>query len=396
MGDNAVPTMKVGFNYPWAFDEYGFNFGPVFFFPSAGLPPWKNTLPQRLDELKALGITMVRWFLLMNGLNYGKVTTDSRGEIQTIKAPTERLPVERNIPSPIGPLQVPSSGWEFDPPDQLHPLFIDHFREMLQVFRDKRLQVIPSLVDFPFFAMPPNKLPFDPARSLAPRDPNSGGGRTDVMIIPSKRQKFFDTVLEPLVQASVPFKDQIFAWELMNEPSWLINTFTPVANDPRMNSKHLEDFLNEGLARIESHPEFKEKSTVGHRFHSDLKSERLLGILGLPTGKIPQFHYYAKFFDDNEVPSPRGNKFIGEIAVGANTLFFPQFRADQAAPWPELQTKGGDATDTVFKRLQLLAKKGYTLTLLWPDEKDGQAHTDRVKLSAAAQVSLRKFTSGSP
>ena len=31
MVDNAVPPMKVGYNYPWAFDEYGFNFGPVFF-----------------------------------------------------------------------------------------------------------------------------------------------------------------------------------------------------------------------------------------------------------------------------------------------------------------------------------------------------------------------------
>ena len=112
---------------------------------------------------------------------------------------------------------------------------------MLQVFRDKRLQVIPSLVDFPFFAMPPegksaNGRP-GPGRGLAPRNPNSGGGRADVMVIPSKRQKFFDTVLEPLVQASVPFKDQIFAWELMNEPSWLINTITPIANDPRMNKK---------------------------------------------------------------------------------------------------------------------------------------------------------------
>lgn len=413
MGDNAVPPMQVGYNYPWAFDAYGQNFGPVFFGPpSDGLPAWKNRVPQRLDELKGLGISIIRWFILMNGLNYGRITTDSRGQIQTIQAPTERQPVERIIKSQIGPLQVPSSGWEFDPPDQLDPLFLEHFRLMLQFIRDKRLQVIPSLVDFPFFAMPPERVKddkgneiIDPSRGIAPRNRNSGGGRTDIMIDLTKRKKFFETVLEPLVRASVPFEREIFAWELMNEPSWLINTITPVAKDPRLNSTHLEDFLNEGLDRIERHPEFKEKSTVGHRFHSDLKSERILKFLGgLPDGKIPQFHYYAKFFDDNEVPKPNGNKFIGEIAVGSNTLFFPAFRADQAAPWPELSLKaGGDATDTVFKRLRLLAQKGYKQVLVWPDEKDGETPdgkprtaTDRVKLSAAAQQSLRKFTLGSP
>jgi hypothetical protein len=388
MGDNAVPTMKVGFNYPWAFDEYGFNFGPVFFFPSGGLPAWKNTLPQRLDELKGLGITIVRWFILMNGLNYGKVTTDSRGEIQKIQAPTERSPIEKHVT--LG-FDTPSSGWEFDPPNQLHPLFIDHFKLMLQTFRDKRLQVVPSLVDFPFFAMPPDKLPFDKARGLAPRDPNSGGGRTDVMTIPNKRQLFFDTVLEPLLQASVPFANEIFAWEVMNEPSWLINTLTPVAKDPKLKKSDLVAFLNEALRRIESHPEFAEKSTVGHRFHDDLENEVLFG--GLPTGKIPQFHYYGKFFDNDVVPKAKGKKFVGEIAVGANTLFAPRFRANQAAPWPELQ--GADASDTVFVRLKLLAKLGYKEAFIWPDEVDGPGHTDRVKLSAAAQLSLKKFT-GAP
>lgn len=393
MGDNAVPPMKVGYGYPWAFEEYGFNFGPVFRgqFPLGGLPHWKNTLPQRLDELKGLGITIIRWFILGNGLNYGKITTDSRGVIQTMQAPTERIPIERNIPLRIGSRQVPSSGWEFDPPDQLHPLFIDHFRQMLQVIREKRLQVLPSLVDFPFFAMPTGRLPFDPDRNLAPRDPNSGKGRTDIMTIPNKRRQFFDTVLEPLLQASVPFQNEIFAWELMNEPSWLFNTFTVVDNDPKMNKSDVVTFLKEGLRRIESHPEFAEKSTVGHRFHNDLENEVLFG--GLPTGKIPQFHYYGKFFDNDVVPPARGKKFVGEIAVGANTNFLPRFRADQAAPWPELQ--GADSTDTVFVRLKLLAKLGYKEAFIWPDEKD-LAGTDRVKLSAAAQQSLRKFTSGSP
>jgi hypothetical protein len=393
-GDNAVPPMRIGFNYPWGFDEYGFNFGPVFAPPPPdGLPTWKNSVPFRLEQMKRLGVSIIRWFILMNGLNYGRITTDDRGQIQTIQAPRERVPVERFTPTLAGGIRFGGSGWEFDLPDKLDPLVVQHFTLMLRNIRDARIQVIPSLVDFPFFAMPPDRRDaVDPVRNVRPRNPNSGGGRTDVMVIPSKRKQFFDTVLEPLLDASIPFKDQIFAWEVMNEPSWMINAFTLVDNDPRMNRDALVAFLREGLSRIEARPEFAEKSTVGHRFHSDLDSEAL--IRGLPTGKLPQFHYYGKFFDPDVVPPQKGKTFIGEIAVGANTLFAPRFRANQAAPWPELQ--GADATDSVFVRLKLLAKLGYKEVFLWPDEKDSDVpgRLDHVKMSPAARQSLQKFTSG--
>lgn len=378
----VVPGFQVGFNYPWAFDDYGQNFGPIFFVPpeGQGLPRWKKTLPERLKDLEFLGIKIVRWFILMNGLTYGKITVDSQGIIQTMQAPKERIPVEKVVVGPRGVrLHFIGSGWAFEPPAQLDPLFIDHFRQMLQAFRDRNLQVIPSLVDFPFFAMPPLHLPFDSTRLLAPRDPNSGGGRTDIMTDPTKRRHFFDTVLEPLLQVSVPFKDQIFAWEVMNEPSWLINTLTPVDNDPTMNQTVLTTFLQEGLDRIHNHPEFAQKSTVGHRFHSDLSK--------FPTGRIPQFHYYAKFFDDNTIPPAGGNKFIGEFAPDVNTLLFASIRADQAAPWSELSGADND----VFNKLQLLASKGYKMAMIWPDEKGAG---DRLKLSGPAQQSLRRFTFG--
>ena len=378
----AVPSFQAGYNYPWAFDDYGQNFGPMFFLPGGGLPSWKNTLPQRLDDLKFLGIKIVRWFVLMNGLNYGKVTVDAQGVIQTIQAPTERPPVEVSLHGPGGGGgHISGSGWEFDPPDQLHPLFTDHFRQMLQIFQGKGLQVIPSLVDFPFFAMPPGKLPFSQTRGLAPRNPNSGGGRTDIMTDANKRRRFFDTVFEPLLQASVPFKDQIFAWEVMNEPSWLIRTISPIDNDPKMNDSDLKTFLQEGVDRIRNHPEFAQKSTVGHRFFEDLAN--------FATGAMPQFHYYAKFSDPNPIPQATGNNFVGEIAVSANDLFFASLRSDQAAPWPELN--GADSTDAVFQRFSLLAKKGYKVALIWPDETGAG---DKLKLSGAAQQSLRRFTAG--
>lgn len=314
----AVPAFKVGYNYPWAFDDYGQNFGPTFFpAPPGGLPTWKTTLPLRLDDLKFPGIKIVRWFVLMNGLNYGRITVDTQGVIQTIQAPTERSPPERWSAHGKGSVHVEGSGWEFDPPNQLHPLVTDHFRQMLQIFQSKGLQVIPSLVDFSFFAMPPKRLPFNQARGLEPRNPNSGGGRTDIMTDANKRRRFFDTVFEPLLQVSVPFKGQIFAWEVMNEPSWLINTITPIDNDPKMNRSDLKTFLQEGVDRIQNHSEFAQKSTVGHRFFGDLAD--------FATGTLPQFHYYAKFFDPNPIPQATGGNFVGEIAVSTNDLFLPPF-----------------------------------------------------------------------
>ena len=380
----AVPSFQVGYNYPWAADLYGQNFGPVFFPPdAAGLPTWKTTLPTRLDDLKALGVKIIRWFILMNGLTYGKLTADSQGVIQKIQAPTERFPGEHFIETlSDSSLFVPGSGWSFDPPDHLEPLFIDHFRQLLQILKSKGMQLIPSLVDFPFFAVPPERrLEPDLSRGLRPRNPNSGGGRADIMTDTTKRRQFFDTVFEPLLQASVPFQDQIYAWEVMNEPSWLVNTISPVDTDPKVKESDLKAFLREGVDRIQNHPEFAQKSTVGHRFFDDLSR--------FATGAIPQFHYYAKFFDNNPIPQATGNNFIGEIAVSTNELYFASVRSDQAAPWPEL--KGSDSSDAVFQRLSLLAKKGYKLVFLWPDEKGAN---DKLKLSAAAQQSLRKFTTG--
>ena len=67
------------------------------------------------DELK---IKKVRMFLLCNAWNYGRRPRVSKGL--------------------------------FFVPD-LHPLFIKHFREMLEVFAAKEMQILPSLIDFGAF-----------------------------------------------------------------------------------------------------------------------------------------------------------------------------------------------------------------------------------------------------
>jgi len=218
---------------------------------------------------------------------------------------------------------------------------------------------------------------------------SKGGGRQDVAIDSVKRKKFFDGVLEPLVQASVPFKDQIFAWEVMNEPSWLIRPgppFGPVASDSLMNESVLRTFLQEALDRIEAHPEFGQKSTVGHRFITDLAK--------LPTGKLRQFHYYAKTTvaeDPSVIPDhATTNAFVGEFSPEFNGNLFDRIRSDPGASWPELKDRDRPATLTVSRRLQLLSDKGYALAMVWPNRRGGL--TNRIKLDAVAQGSLERYT----
>jgi len=370
MRDNAVPPMKVGFNYPWSHNLYGQNFGPVFFPPPLeGLPMWKTTLPSQLIEFKAMGISVIRWFILMNGLNYGYISVDGSGRVQTIE-----LPVNNSIG-----FADSDQNWGFRPPEVLDPLFTDHFRLMLKMFRDSGtgLQVIPSLVDFSFFAVPPNNVA------------SAGGGRQEVALDKEKRKRFFDTVLEPMLQVSIPFKDQIFAWEVMNEPSWLIKKhLSVVTNDMRMNLDVLQTFLQEALARIEAHPEFALKSTVGHRYITDLDT--------LPTGKLRQFHYYAKTWADDpeNIPDYATSKaFVGEFAADCNSLVLAGMRSHQGAPWPELKRRDLPAAHTVTRRLQLLSDKGYSLAMVWPPVGDGSGDaTNRIKLDAVAQGSIERYT----
>lgn len=373
MGDSAVPPMKVGFNYAWAGDLYGQNFGPVFFGPPAsGLPTWKTTLPSHLSEFKAMGLSVIRWFIMMNGLAYGRgLVVEPNGFINRA---TFELPIDRSNDR-AGQENI----WEFNPPDNLHPLFIEHFKLMLQMFRDSKtgLQVIPSLIDFPFLAVPEE------------RRAGKGGGRQDVALDPKKRKVFFDTVLEPFLQVSEQFKDQIFAWEVMNEPSWLIRTgapFGPVVNDSRMNKSVLTTFLQEALDRIEAHPDFKLKSTVGHRFINDLAT--------LPTGKLRQFHYYAKtdVADDPKIIPDHAttNAFVGEFSPEFNGNLFDRIRSDPGASWPELEGRDRPAQHTVTRRLKTLADKGYTLSMVWPNT--GGGAENRIKLDAVARGSLERYT----
>jgi len=276
------PTMEVGYNYPWPFNRYGTVIGPrdlenepplgnnsdVPIFRDLTTHPPEGSLARNLTFLRdELRIKKVRMFLLCNAWNYGSRPRVSKGL--------------------------------FFVPD-LHPLFIKHFREMLEVFAAKEMQILPSLIDFGAFY------------ELDVIGGGAGSGRTE--IARGGRKKFFDTVLKPFlaVSSEPALRKTILAWEVINEPRWpltnvsLINLLPGVPPRPHtstlgndLDQEEMSTFIREALNIIEA---AGFPSTVGHRFLGDLTRESLPGS-AMPGGTMPQFHYYAKKAPSLALPS---------------------------------------------------------------------------------------------
>jgi hypothetical protein len=369
------PVLEVGFNYPWVLNRYGSTIGPRDYDqnqPPTGAndatPSWDPSLGGALDtNLKflrdVLKITKVRMFVLGNAINYGATP---------VLSPT------------------PSGKSFFTAPAQAHPLFVSHFTQMLQLFQENGMEILPSLLDFGAFY---------------PMVPGSGGGRTSILT--SQRQVFLSTMVQPLIQASIPYRSTIFAWEVINEPIWNLNLtatsrpHTPTQG-PDCDMTVMASFIQDCCSVIEGNGF---QSTVGHRYFSDLTG-------GMGTGTYPQFHYYGQPLtsyvtsaDPNPIP-PYAGAFVGEIGAGPGGLLptgWPGGAKNEAGfpepggPWSECQGSDKDRVNTCYARLAVLARKGYKLAFVWPDRDSaelGVATKDELKLSNDAQTSIRRFTTG--
>jgi hypothetical protein len=351
--------MRVGYNYPWAWEKPGLYFG-------GGDPPGSSSLMDKwVDSLKTNlpiiqqdtgGVDLIRIFLMCNLANFGTAT---------------RTGTSSNF------------DYSYTLPASLDPKFIDHLTAMLTVFRDfkgdKKMQVIPSLISF------------DACLKLF-NTPGSGcTSKYEIITDSSKGTAFLDMVLEPMLTASVPFKDQIFAWEVMNEPHW-------VTSRPKLKSSFgqelLDDsdmttFLSNALSRIKARGVFK--STVGHRFASDMSKYG-------ETVDIKQFHWYpttwgtwlGNWASDNSLPDHDDTlAIIGEFAAG------PPHDANHAW-WPE--NPGEEKQDTasrVANRLWTIESRGYDVAIIWPDRSDphggGEWAGDDIKLSPEARAGIKRY-----
>jgi len=371
------PLLEVGFNYPGPYNRYGTTIGPrdiehatplgvgqgqsVFkdVTPTAPLGVLDRNLKILRDQLK---IKKVRMFLLGNAFNYGTRPTN---------------------PPPS------FSRSRFVIPTTAHPLFVDHFKQMLEIFARNEVKVLPSLLDFGAFY---------------PIDKGMGGGRTDIIFRPDD---FITGMVEPLVKASLAFKDSVWMWEAVNEPVW--NTIdAPFVGRPHAGNADFADCTKNEMARfirrcLDVFEGQGFDSTVGHRFLSDLSGP-------MPTGTKPQFHLYGaggarsivNLDDPDPIPGFGNAKvkgaFIGEFgaAPGGGSVDVMGFK-EPGDPWPECDGADNDRKLTCFARLKVLARKGYQFAFVWPDRNAGEPGVvaeDELKLTADAQASIKKFTTG--
>lgn len=325
--------MLVGVNYPWR--DYGWDFGvapPGWRVPDAP-PRWISDIDSHLLHFRALGIRVVRWFVLGDGLTCGT--------------------------GAAAPQYAPDETWHFNPAP-LSPRFLNDFEDLLIRFEASHagpgpgVQLLPVLVDFHFC---------HPGKVVAAGWVKSG--RADAIADPFKQQQFLDTVLEPLLDASARHRDAIYAWEVMNEPEWVT-----LGWDPRMwrtqaiDQMAMERFLEEGCGRVRR---AGFRSTVGFALGETMLGSRV-------KTEIAQFHHY-----------PAGARELGRAPrSNQDETILGEFATTTSDAWPDLP----DWDQTVLNRLRLAADRGFDLAMPW-----SYLATDRhTSWSSAVERDIEYFT----
>jgi hypothetical protein len=304
--------VRVGVNYPWF--DYGWDFGPA---PpgwrgTRTTPFWYDALDGQLQRFGTLGISVVRWFILADGMAYGS--------------------------GAAAPIEDPANAgvWHFDPPPLDTDLLV-HFNELLTRFdafnvtATAPIQLLPVFIDFNFCN------PGLPAMTDWVKQ-----GRAEAVTDAAKCARVLDAALDPLLRVSQGHPEAIYAWEVINEPEWITNGWHPDGrtNHP-IDDASMRAFLDQGKQRIR---QAGFKPTIGFALRDTLLRT---GI----TSEINQFHYYPNGQRrlDPHTFDPEFPGIIGEFATS------------ETDRWPDLQT----TNQSVLARLKLIASLGYPLALPW-------------------------------
>jgi hypothetical protein len=357
--------LRVGINYPWL--HCGWDFGPEP--PGYGPRTPRAELRADLTRLAQAGVRIVRWFVLADGFSYGTGA----------EAP-----------------QRERGRFRFAATTKLSPPFLEDFVALLALCGELGLQLLPVVIDHQF-AFPgldrwsedartlqlweraPRKAEKPSLRLLRARERASRlpagyvkGGRADAITDVQVTRRFVHNALVPLLEASKHHAAAIYAWELINEPEWIMRRL-PLQPGFRMSPNVVCRFMQTGLSAIRDHGF---AATIGFA-----RAKTLRALEGrLPALSLNQVHYYprgplarlaeARFA--NGKPS-----VLGEFAT----------RSDLLGPWPDLP--GGQ--QEIAARLAHARAKGYEAALLWSYRaRDRATLEDRALL----EQELARYTGG--
>jgi hypothetical protein len=343
--------MQVGVNYPWV--NYGWDFGPAP--PSWGRAPgadpaWLAEVDAHLARFVGLGLRVVRWFILADGLAYGTGADaprrDDRGR------------------------------WRFDPPP-LDPEACRHFGLLLERLEAAnpgtapRITLLPVLVDYGFFE--PGRYPVPrPAASPGTSDPGwVKGGRAEAVNDVTRRRAFLEGALGPLLRIARPHARLIHAWEIVNEPEWVTRGWHPRSpGGLPVEEGAMHAFVLEASAAIRA---AGFSPTVGFARGETIARARL-------GGGTSQLHHYAGGRRRLQAPDPARPAILGELAT-----------ATASDPWPDLSAH----SQGLFERLELAERQGYPLALLWSALPLVSPDSDRhSRWDAEVEREITRFTRG--
>jgi hypothetical protein len=335
----------VGINYPWLCCGWDFGAPP----PGYGQRPALAEVVERdFLRLRAAGVEIVRWFVLADGFGYG----------------TGVLAPQRD-----------GGDFRFGAEARLEPALLADFEALLALCARSQLRLLPVLVDFHWGFPGLDRHTRDaPTLELWDRSPRAGapgvrlhaararaahlpegfvkGGRADVLRDAGVTARFVEHVLAPLLSVSRRHADAIYAWELINEPEWIVKRpLLPRRLDrrARVEPAAMRRFLRTGLSVIADHGF---TATVGFASARALRRwdspRRPLGL------GLNQIHYYPSSLLSR---LPRAHFSNGLPCLLGELASHPA----APRPWPDLPASRQD----LAARLALARARGYTAALAW-------------------------------
>ncbi len=354
-------SFLVGLSHPWV--RCGHDFGP-------GPPAWGCDRQADWDAVEAelrrwrvaAGVTWSRWWLLAGGVNY---------------------PVGRDPDACFRR----RGGTFIGAPPPLPPAFLEDFEGLLRAASRAGVKVLPSLLSFEFFL---------PMVAQAGGRAFSGG-RAPIVFgdrdSPPERfvDAFLDATLTPLLEVSSRHRAAIGAWELANEPDWVVSGgpfhvrfdgFRPRRTPKTVPRSAMCTLIERGVDRIVSHGFV---ASVGFKVGDPPwllpRLRRKLRRYGDNGQYVHQLHYYPSLVEPRVLPRhdrlPFRPCLVGEMptAIGRRLdPFVMRWRDDRD------RQRGGDPGRYLERRLDIVRRKGYPGALLW----SGRA-TDRVSAWGPAQ-----------
>ncbi len=358
MGDAFV----IGASYPWV--TCGHDFGPR-------PPAWSGARPTdwarvgaELAELSSLGISVVRYWILGGGINYpvGRRPSEIASRVPFTEPYASRWDWARGRAFRFVPREVPP----------LPRAFLEDFARLLDACRAAGVRLLPSLLSF---------------EMLLPIVEQTGGvesgGRGAFALDPSLRPRFLDATLEPLLEASEPYRDALFAWEVMNEPDW--PALAAPERGPLAPPLALCDFLLDGARRIARRGFLATIGFCNARPSWLLPSARAgLSRLAASGRYLPQRHCDAREDLGMRLP-PASRSAVEPCLLG-------ELPTAQARRWadPELLATEHDPDRYLEARVALAKERGYAGALLWAVRSDDpQTRWDERVRAQIARVTAR-------